>query len=579
MRSRHFSFFTICHLLSAIGHHHGDAEDDHHLTTCVGCNVASSRIIIHHTQYYSRLLLFFGPTHVLLRRVAYLYFLRHFISTHQITMRRSSDEKNQKEFHIAPMLDVSTVEFRYFIRLLTKRSFIWTEMVVAETLVYRNRASDDDGKELSSCEVASLQLSEDLKRYCGWWDKDETDGVDPHPTVCQIGTNDPQQAAFAAAVAQQCGYDRIDLNAECPSDRVSGRCFGAVLMQEQDVAARVVKSMIQTTQIPFSVKTRIGCDDSDSLEESIRFIQKLVDGGCYRFVIHARKVYTKGLSPAQNRTVPPLNYPHAYKLMEHFPQCEFILNGGIRSVEHARKVAYGESSNDCNGVDHEVPCQLCNLPHGSCIAPMHNFSIKGVMVGRLARDHPAALATIDTDFYGEPSNPCYNRRDLMNRYIQFLERVYPRRCCDDDATITLGMVDEMTNAIVHNKEHCDICGSDNDLPVEDIAAAAPKPSAVQPIPRLSGKRSNRHHRNNGNTKIVSRVIDQSLQPTLGILYGVTGNGPFRRELHRLSRNASVRNCGPGFILKKAMQCVPGEVWDEPFSTKNGDKAVQFYPSK
>lgn len=459
-------------------------------------------------------------------------------------------------------------------------------MVVAETLVYRNRTTmdddDEDGKEHASCEVSSLQLSEDLKRYCGWWDKDETDGVDPHPTVCQIGTNNPQQAAFAAAVAQQCGFQRIDLNAECPSDRVSGRCFGAVLMQEQDVAAKVVRSMVETTEIPFSVKTRIGCDDSDSLDDSISFIQRLVDAGCTRFVIHARKVYTKGLSPAQNRTVPPLNYPHAYKLMNHFPQCEFILNGGIRSIEHARKVAFGDTD-DCCGVDHTVPCQVCNLPHGSCIAPMKNPPINGVMVGRLARDHPAALATIDTDFYGEPSNPCKNRRDLMNRYIKFLERVYPRRCCDDDATITLGMVNEMANAIVHNKECCDVCGVCSNSRDEGSqiqpGSWSVKPSSAQQIPRQNGKRSNRHQRNNGDAKIVSRVIDQSLQPTLGILYGVAGNSPFRRELHRLSRDLTVRNCGPGFILKKAMECVPCEIWDRPFSTSNDDKSVQFFPSK
>ncbi len=488
------------------------------------------------------------------------------------------NKDNQKEFHIAPMLDVSTIEFRYFIRLLTSRSIIWTEMVVAETLVYRNRASDDDGKELSSCEVSSLQLSEDLKRYCGWWDKDETDGVDPHPTVCQIGTNNPQQAAFAAAVAQQCGYDRIDLNAECPSDRVSGRCFGAVLMQEQDVAASVVRSMVETARIPFSVKTRIGCDESDSLDESICFIQRLVDAGCTRFVIHARKVYTKGLSPAQNRTVPPLNYPHAYKLMEHFPQCDFILNGGIRSIEHARKVAFGETDASPDA-EHVVPCHLCKLPHDSCTAPLKNPPMKGVMVGRLARDHPAALATIDTDFYGEPSNPCKNRRDLLNRYIQFLERVYPRRCCDDDASITLGMVNEMSHVIVHNREFCDVCGAGNDCRVEEMKPDTKAATAHQQSPRTSGKRSKRHKRNNGDTKIVSRVIDQSLQPSLGILYGVSGNGPFRRELHRLSRDSTVRNCGPGFILKKAMQCVPPEIWDQPFCTTNGDKGVQFIPTK
>lgn len=487
----------------------------------------------------------------------------------------------QKEFHIAPMLDVSTIEFRYFIRLLTKRSIIWTEMVVAETLVYRNRTTDDDGKELASCEVSSLQLNDDLKRFCGWWDC--IDGVDPHPSVCQIGTNNPQQAAFAATVAQQCGYDRIDLNAECPSDRVSGRCFGAVLMQEQDVASRVVRSMVETAQIlqiPFSVKTRIGCDDIDKLEESIHFIQRLVDAGCTRFVIHARKVYTEGLSPAQNRTVPPLNYPHAYKLMDHFPQCEFVINGGIRSIEHARKLVFGETDDICDAY-HVVPCQECGLPHGSCMAPRKNPPVKGVMVGRLARDHPAALATIDTDFFREQSNPCDNRRILMNRYIKFLERVYPRRCCDDDATLTSGMVNEMKNAIVHNKEYCGVCGGgkgNNCLDEESGLTITAKPSAAVQNPRQCGKRSNRHQRNNGDTKIGSRVIDQSLQPTSGILYGIVGNGTFRRELHRLSRDLTVRNCGPGYILQKAMCSVPCEIWDQPFST-NDDKAVQYFPTK
>ena len=476
-----------------------------------------------------------------------------------------------KEFHIAPMLDVSTIEFRYFMRLLTKRGIIWSEMVVAETLVYQNRSLNDEEKKTPSCEVSSIQLSENLKRYCGWWDKDEI--ADPNPTVCQIGTNNPHQAAFAVAVAQQSGYDRIDLNAECPSDRVSGRCFGAVLMQDQDVAARVVKSMAETTKIPFSVKTRIGCDDSDSLEESVHFIQRLVDAGCTRFVIHARKVYTKGLSPAQNRTVPPLNYPHAFKLMEHFRQCEFILNGGIRSIKHARRVAFGETHDYTN---HVVPCEKCELPHGSCIAPIKNPPLKGVMVGRLARDHPAAIATVDTDFYGEVSNPCQNRRILLDRYVKFLERVYPRRCCDDDESITLGMVNELSNPIVRTKENCHVCGEGNSKCNQNSSVAV---ATSVKKPNQSGKRSNRHQRNCEGTKIVSRVIDQSLQPALGILFGLDGNKTFRRELHRLSRDLNVRNCGPGFILKKAMSSIPDEIWDKPFSSNNDEKAVQYYPTK
>eukprot|EP01082_Thalassiosira_pseudonana_P011195 g10228.t1 g10228 contig4:1477709-1478194(-) len=144
-----------------------------------------------------------------------------------------------KEFHIAPMLDVSTVEFRYFMRLLTKRAFIWTEMVVAETLWHQSNqtgvlSSGDD-----------FELEPDLKRHCGWY---EDQYLNPHPVVCQIGTNDPKQAEFATRVVHKLGYDRIDLNAECPSDRVAGREFGAALMRDHDTAIEVVRAMVDTAQ-------------------------------------------------------------------------------------------------------------------------------------------------------------------------------------------------------------------------------------------------------------------------------------------------------------------------------------------
>lgn len=237
----------------------------------------------------------------------------------------------EKEFHIAPMLDVSTIEFRYFMRLLTKRAILWTEMVVAETLVHRakhNSVNDTD-----------IHLDLELMRHCGWFDeRDHYDDeghefVNPHPTICQIGTNNPQQAQFATRVVQACGYDCIDLNAECPSDRVSGREFGAALMRDKDTAIDVVRSMVETSEsfdgksIPVSIKTRIGVDDFDSFEHLVEFVERLVDAGCKRFVMHARKVYTQGLSPAQNRTVPPLNYQFVYQLVERFPQCDFWLNG------------------------------------------------------------------------------------------------------------------------------------------------------------------------------------------------------------------------------------------------------------
>mmetsp|Transcript_49 Transcript_49/g.119 ORF Transcript_49/g.119 Transcript_49/m.119 type:complete len:595 (-) Transcript_49:60-1844(-) len=590
----------------------------------------------------------------------------------------------EKEFHVAPMLDVSTIEFRYFIRLLTRRAFIWTEMVVAETLVYNAKNQEFD-QIIFADDHDEVELNPTLRRYCGYWDEREFlkdlypgksfDYINPHPTICQIGTNDPEQAAFATRIVQKCGYDRIDLNAECPSDRVTGkREFGAALMKDQDSAVSVVKSIAETVKaidqstfcngdssgnfehhttknkcLPISVKTRIGVDEHDTFEHIVRFIGQLVDAGCHRFVIHARKVYTQGLSPAQNRTVPPLNYPFAYKLMEAFPECEFIVNGGIMCLEHARKVAFGCSSssyesregsgmqsleNGRNGglsvpCDHSVPCDQCNLPHGSCLAPPNKSpaNLQGVMVGRLARDHPSELADVDRFFYGEASNPCKNRRELMEKYIAFLERVYPRRCCDDDEFVTLGMITDMECSIRHRTQYCKICRDIsfqgdpipddsnsyeeckidkheeslqdrkmiNPLPTNpgiltqfntlSLPTITPTPSStliITPTLTQNSQSQKRHkrltHKSPG-AKIVSRVIDRALQPTLGILFGLPGNSKFRRELHRLSRDMEIRNCGPGYILKRAMMCVSKDVWDRPFVLNDGSRVAQYVPSK
>eukprot|EP00804_Cyclotella_cryptica_P007922 CCRYP_019656-RA/>CCRYP_019656-RA protein AED:0.12 eAED:0.12 QI:495/1/1/1/1/1/2/2046/525 len=524
-------------------------------------------------------------------------------------------EHGQKEFHIAPMLDVSTIEFRHFMRLLTKRAILWTEMVVAETLVYRsehNSVDDDD-----------IQLDPELIRHCGWFDerdhydysaedpavaptmtKDEV--VDPHPIVCQIGTNDPRQAAFATRVARACGYDRIDLNAECPSDRVAGREFGAALMRDHDTATQVVRSMVDASasckqkSIPVSVKTRIGVDDFDSFEHLAHFIQRLVDAGCRHFVMHARKVYTQGLmSPAQNRTVPPLDYPCVYRLIEHFPQCDFWLNGGIMNLEHARKIAFGQAVECCGDEDHAtsfhdkhfVPCENCSMPHGSCIAPPPKNlpNLRGVMVGRLARDNPSALADVDRYFYGESSNPCNNRRELLEKYIQFIEKVYPRRCCDDnDEIISSRMVMDVEQKINHYRPYCDVC-REFSLEVEAIIDEEPTieqtPSEVtinnvkysRDAHQKHGKRRKRHFLKNEGAKIVSGIIDSAIQPTLGILFGQRGNSQFRRELHRLSRDMTVRNCGAGYMLKRAMACIPPEVWDRPFELN--ESLVSYIPSK
>ncbi|KAL7450207.1 hypothetical protein ACHAWC_002174, partial [Mediolabrus comicus] len=222
----------------------------------------------------------------------------------------------EKEFHIAPMIDVSTIEFRYFIRLLTKRAVIWNQMVVAETLVHRHRIAKQNDiitKESASCELSSsssseqygedredekddteddVQLTPDLIKHCGYYNDSKTSGVNPHPTICQIGSNIPSEAAFATRIAYKCGYDAIDLNSECPSGRVAGRCFGAALMKDQDTSEQVVDAMVSTSQlldkpIPISVKCRIGIDEYDTFEFISNYISRLSNVGCTNFIIHA----------------------------------------------------------------------------------------------------------------------------------------------------------------------------------------------------------------------------------------------------------------------------------------------------
>jgi tRNA-dihydrouridine synthase A len=550
-------------------------------------------------------------------------------------VERNSGTTNQgrKDFHIAPMIDVSTVEFRYFVRLLTKRAIIWNQMVVAETLVHRSRIRgeikirgendanhdrptsstsggrrDDGAADNDVDDDDDVELTNDLRRHCGWYDGCVDDGARPNPTVCQIGTNDPGDAAFAVRIAMKCGYDSIDLNCECPSDRVAGRCFGAALMKDRDAAVKVVSSMVNEARsldchLPVSVKTRIGVDDDDGFDFMANFIQGLVDAGCRNFVLHARKVYTEGLSPAQNRTIPPLDYPRVYRLLEHFPHCSFVINGGIMSLEHARKVAFGGTAqfdergtkmddivtSFCLDTDHAVPCRICNLPHGSCLGPprVSPPNLSGVMVGRLARDRPADLADIDRYFYGEPSNPCSNRRELLDKYISFLERAYPRRCCDDDETITLGMVQDMHSTIAIERRFCNICQefrgrNDDDCivgPNGDAVENRPSKASnvINPQQRQSDRRTRRHAKYKG-AKIVTQIIDRALQPTWGILSGESGKNAFRNVSHELSRDNRVRNCGPGFILWKAMQSAPDDVWDRPFEL-SGEKRTSYYPTK
>lgn len=275
------------------------------------------------------------------------------------------------------------------------------------------------------------------------------------------------------------------------------------------------------------------------------------------------------------------------------------------NLQHARKIAYGQSidfnQNDfafrlgdvedsrANEEKHSIPCEQCNMPHGSCIAPPTNtlHNLRGVMVGRLARDNPIALADVDRYFFGEPTNPCSSRREVLEKYISFVERIYPRRCCDEHELVSSRMATDTEQPITHNRPFCNICKEfsldyssslhDNEKSEEQAQDEDDFADSIALANQADTKRRKRHMQKYGNAKMVSGIIDSAIQPTLGILYGQRGNNLFRRELHRLSRDMNVRNCGPAYILRKAMSAIPPDVWDRPFGLNETE--VNYIPSR
>jgi tRNA-dihydrouridine synthase A len=220
---------------------------------------------------------------------------------------------------------------RYFMRLLAPDVRLYTEMLTAKAV-----------------------LNGDASRLLAFDERE-------HPVAVQLGGSDPAELAQAARVAEAMGYDEVNLNVGCPSDRVQSGRFGACLMAEPRLVADCLAAMIQAVSIPVSVKTRIGIDDSEGFEFVHAFVGHQVDAGCRHIVVHARKAILSGLSPQQNRAIPPLRYPVVYQLKEAFPDTRIILNGGIDSVE-------------------DVQAHLCR--------------VDGVMIGRWAYKNPWVLAEI-----------------------------------------------------------------------------------------------------------------------------------------------------------------------------------------
>lgn len=209
-------------------------------------------------------------------------------------------------FSIAPMLDWTDRHCRYFLRLLSSQTLLYTEMVTTGAIIH--------GK------GDYLAYSEE-----------------EHPVALQLGGSDPAALAQCAKLAEQRGYDEINLNVGCPSDRVQNGMFGACLMGNAQLVADCVKAMRDAVSIPVTVKTRIGIDDQDSYEFLCDFINTVSGNGeCEMFIIHARKAWLSGLSPKENREIPPLDYDRVYQLKRDFPQLTMSINGGIKSLEEAK---------------------------------------------------------------------------------------------------------------------------------------------------------------------------------------------------------------------------------------------------
>ncbi len=264
------------------------------------------------------------------------------------------------KFSVAPMMDWTDRHCRYFYRLMSKRAQLWTEMVTAKAIIHgdKNRLLDFDARE--------------------------------HPLVLQLGGSDPSEMAMAAKIGQDWGYDEININVGCPSDRVQSGSFGACLMQTPQVVADCVAAMKQTLDIPVSVKSRIGVDDMQSYEQLTNFVEIVSASGCDNFIIHARKAWLKGLNPKENRTVPPLNYAWVYQLKRDFLQLTIGINGGVASISEANE---------------------------------HLKQVDSVMLGRAAYHQPYLLASVDPEIYQDhqDNNLIISREQILLEFIEYMK--------------------------------------------------------------------------------------------------------------------------------------------------------------
>ncbi|UJJ59639.1 tRNA dihydrouridine(20/20a) synthase DusA [Rhodanobacter denitrificans] len=259
------------------------------------------------------------------------------------------------QLSVAPMMDWTDRHCRYFHRLLSPRARLYTEMVTSAALVR--------GKQLRLLEHSQQE----------------------HPLALQLGGSEPYELAQAARLGAEAGYDEINLNVGCPSDRVQSGRFGACLMYEPALVADCVKAMRDAVSVPVTVKCRIGVDDQDDYADLQQFTELMLEAGVEVLVVHARKAWLKGLSPKENREVPPLDYARVYRLKREFPPLVVVINGGISTVDQVRS---------------------------------HLAQLDGVMLGRAAYHAPYLLAQLEHALHDEPLP---RREDVLQRLRPYVE--------------------------------------------------------------------------------------------------------------------------------------------------------------
>ncbi|MGB1237022.1 MAG: tRNA dihydrouridine(20/20a) synthase DusA [Pseudomonadales bacterium] len=276
-----------------------------------------------------------------------------------VSNSHGSKDSLDRTFSVAPMMDWTDRHCRHFHRQISQNTLLYTEMVTTGALIHGDRA-----------------------RHLDFNDTE-------HPVALQLGGSNPDELAQCAQMAQEWGYDEVNLNVGCPSDRVQNNMIGACLMAHPELVRDCLAAMRKVVDIPVTVKHRLGIDELDSDPLLQRFVEIVAESGCTTFIVHARKAILQGLSPKENRDVPPLQYERVYALKERYPELEIIINGGIKDIAQSKA---------------------------------HLAAVDGVMIGREAYHNPyAILAEVDQLFYGAKKAPA-TRELVLQSMLPYIQR-------------------------------------------------------------------------------------------------------------------------------------------------------------